>query len=434
MTARERRLLLAILGFLTFSSVYTNIVISPVITQLAAEFGVTTGTAGLVAAAYGAPGILIAILSGPYSDRFGRKRFLVGGAMIMGVFTLLGSLVSSFGLLLILRACAGAGASVIFPNVNATLGDNFPYRERGRAISTVIAFNTMASVVGIPIAGIVAEATSWRVSLALVGLLAIGAATLLFFQLRPAQVHVSESRVFELYRTILRNRSAIAAIISSLLGGLYWFTWATYLVVFFQDRFGLSEGAASTWALTMGLGVFIGSQVGGRVGDRYGHRMNRTERALEAVSNAVREATWAFEREMLEVKVDDLPTPVISKLSTATDALAAVLLLVQTNVPLPLIVTSALNLVLSAVIGARFATNSTLLTEQVPEARGTLLALSGATGSLSIVGGAAIGGLLLDLYGFWALGIFCMCAALLSSLIVLRFVREEPIDLEMSPA
>jgi hypothetical protein len=54
-------------------------------------------------------------------------------------------------------------------------------------------------------------------------------------------------------------------------------------------------------------------------------RVNRTERALEAVSKAVREATWAFEREMLEVKVEDLPTPVIRKLSAATDALAAVL-------------------------------------------------------------------------------------------------------------
>ena len=394
MTGRERRLLLAVLGFLTFSSVYANIVISPVITQLAAEFGVTTGTAGLVAAAYGVPGIFIAILSGPYSDRFGRKRFLVGGTMIMGVFTLLGSFVSSFALLLILRAIAGAGASVIFPNVNATLGDNFPYRERGRAISTVIAFNTMASVVGIPIAGIVAEATSWRVSLAIVGLLAIAAATLLFFQLKPAQVNVSASRVLELYRSILRNRSAVAAIISSLLGGLYWFTWVTYLVVFFEDTFGLSPGTASTYALTMGLGVFIGSQVGGRVGDRIGHR------------------------------------PVVA----SSIVVSGLLLLAQTNVALPLLVTSALNLVLSAVIGARFATNSTLLTEQVPEARGTLLALSGATGSLSIVGGAAIGGLLIDNYGFWALGVFCMCAALLSALIVVRFVREEPIDLELAPA
>jgi hypothetical protein len=36
--------------------------------------------------------------------------------------------------------------------------------------------------------------------------------------------------------------------------------------------------------------------------------VNRTERALEAVSKAVREATWAFEREMLEIKTEDLPT------------------------------------------------------------------------------------------------------------------------------
>jgi hypothetical protein len=45
----------------------------------------------------------------------------------------------------------------------------------------------------------------------------------------------------------------------------------------------------------------------------------------EAVSKAVHEATWAFEREMLEVQVGDLPTPVITQLSAATDALAAVL-------------------------------------------------------------------------------------------------------------
>src|SRR5436305_13555331 len=53
--------------------------------------------------------------------------------------------------------------------------------------------------------------------------------------------------------------------------------------------------------------------------------MNRTERALEAVSKAVREATFAFEREMVDVNVHDLPTPVIRKLSAATDALGQVL-------------------------------------------------------------------------------------------------------------
>jgi len=50
--------------------------------------------------------------------------------------------------------------------------------------------------------------------------------------------------------------------------------------------------------------------------------MNRTERTLEAVSKAVRGATWAFEREMLDVNVDELPTPVVVKLSAATTALS----------------------------------------------------------------------------------------------------------------
>ena len=84
MNAAERRGLLAILGFLSFSAVYSGVVMSPVLEQLAREFGITTGTAGLVVAAYGAPGIAVALLAGPYSDRIGRKPFLVIGPLVMG--------------------------------------------------------------------------------------------------------------------------------------------------------------------------------------------------------------------------------------------------------------------------------------------------------------------------------------------------------------
>jgi predicted MFS family arabinose efflux permease len=110
------------------------------------------------------------------------------------------------------------------------------------------------------------------------------------------------------------------------------------------------------------------------------------------------------------------------------------LLLLQTNLALPLPATAALNLLLSAVIGARFASNTTLLTEQVPEARGTLLAISASVTSASIVVGAAFGGVLIDGLGFWALGAFCFVAAVLAALVVWIFVREEPIDLEIAPA
>jgi predicted MFS family arabinose efflux permease len=394
LSSRERRSLIALLGFLTFNAVYSGIVTAPVLTQIADEFEITTGTAGLVVAAYGAPGILVALLTGPYSDRFGRKRFLVAGSLIMGTLTLLSAFATSFAVLVATRIVAGIGASVIFPNVTAMVGDNFSYRERGNVMGTVIGLNTLAGVVGVPLAGIIAEATSWRIAIGMVGILSILASSLLLWKLHPAQIALNESRIAEIYRSIVTNRSALGAIGSSFLGALYWFTWATYIVVFFERAFALSQGVASTFALTQGLGVLLGSQLGARLGTRIGHR------------------------------------PVVA----GSVLLSGVLLLLQTNLTPPLLATALLNVALSAVIGARFASNTTLLTEQVPEARGTLLALSASVTSASIVAGATIGGLIIDGPGFWALGAFCFIAAAFAALVVWIFVREEPIDLEIAAA
>jgi predicted MFS family arabinose efflux permease len=113
--------------------------------------------------------------------------------------------------------------------------------------------------------------------------------------------------------------------------------------------------------------------------------------------------------------------------------ISAVILFLLTNLPVPLIVAAVLNLVLSAVIGARFATNNVLMSEQVPEARGTMLALSASLQSMAVVVGATVGGLMVDGPGFGTVGVFCLVVALLSAFVVLRYVREEPIDLEVQP-
>jgi DHA1 family inner membrane transport protein len=393
LTPADRRVLLVVLGILTFAAVYNGLVISPVLEPLAREFGLSIGTAGLAVAAYGAPGIAVALAAGPYSDRIGRKPFLVVGPAVMGLATVAAAFAPTFGVLVAARICSGVGAAVIFPNANATVADTFPFLERGRAIAAVIAMNTMASVVGVPIAGIVSEATSWRVSVGIVGVLSLAAAAVVWVRLPNAQGTNREARIRALYALIIRDRSAISAVASSFLGALYWFTWATYLVVFFQRTFGLSEGIASTVALSQGLGVIIGSQIGARLGVRLGHR--------RIVGGAI--------------------------------VISAAVLFLLTNLPVSLIVAALLNLVLSTVIGARFATNNVLISEQVPEARGTMLALSAALQSMAVVVGATVGGLIVDGPGFGLLGVYALAVALLSAFIVLRYVREEPIDLEVQP-
>lgn len=390
MTPGEQRVLLGALGFLSFGAVYANVVMAPVLTQVAREFGTTTGTAGLVVAAFGVPGIAASLIAGPYSDRIGRKPFLVGGALLMGVFTVASAFAPTFELLLLARAIAGIGASVLFPNVQSLIGDSIPYQERGRAISTVIGLNTLASVVGIPVAGIVAEATSWRVSLLLVAALSLAAAGVLHVLVARTRPGGDPARARELFGLILGNPSARAAIASSFMGAFFWFAWATYVVVYFEQVHGLSASLAATVALTLGLGILIGSQIGGRLGDRIGHRR----------------IVWS------------------------TIATSALLLVALTNLPLSLWAAAGLNLMLSAVVGARFATNTALLSEQVPEARGTMMALSASVVSLAIVAAAIVGGALVDGPGFGALGLLSGAVGLLSTAIVLLFVREEPIDLE----
>ena len=384
MSVGERRALLGLLGLLNFAAVYATVVVAPVLTQIAAEFEVSTGTAGLLVAAYGAPGVIVSLATGPFSDRHGRKRFLVIGTLAMGFFTLASAFATTFVALIALRTAGGIGAALIFPNSTALVGDSFSYRDRGRAMSTVIAFNTMASVIGIPTAGIVAEATSWRLSVGFVGALSMVAGLLLLVTLRPVAVDAVETRFFELYRSVLRNSSAVAAAASSFLGTLFWITWSTYIVAFFELVYGLSRGTASVVALTLGIGALIGSQVGGRLGERIGQK------------------------------------PIVAGAIVAS----ACVLLVLTNLHVPLGVAAALNLVVSALIGARFNANQTLMTEQMPAARGTLLALASSTIGLAIVAGAWIGGQLIDNYGFNAVGIFCFIAAIGCAVVVTLFVRE----------
>lgn len=391
MTPAERRLLLGALGFLSFGAVYTNVIVAPVLTQIAREFGVSVGTAGLVVAAFGLPGIVTALIAGPFSDRIGRKPFLVGGSLLMGVCTGLAAFMPTFELLILMRALSGIGASVLFPNMNATIGDSFPYLERGRATSTVVGLNTLASIIGIPVAGIIAELTSWRVSLLLVGAIAIAAGAVVLSVIPRDRPEGEIRRARALFGSIASSRSAVAATVSSLFGALFWFTWAAYVVVYFEKVHRLTPSLAATVTLTLGLGALIGSQIGGRLGDRLGHRR----------------VVWT------------------------SIAISSVLLVALTNLPLPLAAAAGLNLVLSAVSGARFTTNTALMGEQVPHARGTMLALGSSVVSVGIVTGAIVGGLILDgPGGFPALGLLCAAAGLTSTTIVLLFVHEEPIDLE----
>jgi predicted MFS family arabinose efflux permease len=387
------RRLLAPLFVATFAVIYSGTVIGALITQISAEFGVSPGAVGLAAAAYATPGILIGLIAGPLSDRFGRGWFLAGGTLGLGSLTIVAAMAPTFEWLAITRAFAGLGAAMILPNMMATVADRFPYRERARIVGFVFTSNTIGGIAGLTVAGIVAERYGWRVSLASAGAMALVAFTLLVVLHGRAHTASRVVSMRSLYASVLTDRSALSLLGSNLLGVVALTSWTLYIVPFFQQTYGIAQGLASTYALVQGGGLLVGSQIGGRLGG-------------------------VGQKQVL---------------CGALVVYGVVLFAVLFSTPaLPL---AMLGLVAAATAyGLRATSNAALMSEQAVSARTTVFAFSAATVSAGTVVAGAAGGATLDAGGFGALGLFCLVSAVLSALVVAAFVRERAVDEPVAPA
>jgi predicted MFS family arabinose efflux permease len=387
------RRLLAPLFFATFAVIYSGTVIGALVTPIATEFGVSAGSVGLAAAAYATPGILIGLVAGPLSDRFGRGWFLAGGTLVLGSLTIVSATSPTFEWLAITRALAGLGAAVILPNMMATVADRFPYRERARIVGFVFTSNTIGGIAGLTLAGIVAERYGWRVSLASAGVAALIAFTLLVVLHGRAHTATRAVSMRSLYTSVLTDRSALCLLGSNLLGVVALTSWALYIVPFFQQTYGLAQGLASTYALVQAGGLLVGSQIGGRLGD-----VGQKQLLCAAL------AVYGVILFTVLFSAPALPFALIGLLAAAT------------------------------CYGLRATANAALMSEQAVSARTTVFAFSAATVSAGTVVAGAAGGRALDVGGFGALGLFCLVSAVLSALIVAAFVRERATDEPVAPA
>jgi predicted MFS family arabinose efflux permease len=366
---------------------YSTVIMAPLLVAIAHDLGVTVGGAGLAVAAYLVPTVVLGVVIGPYSDRLGRKPFLVIGMIVLGLATIGAALAPTFEVLVAFRLASGVGGALCASSLIAALADVVPYERRASAIGLVnTTTNVFVGVAGVPIAGILAEATSWRVSIALVGVVALCVAAAVAVSLPPSGRGTAGVR--RLYALVFGDRSALLLLGVALVAGFAWVGWSTYVVVFFQRTYGLPQGLASTFAISTGVGYLIGGRLGGRIGDRIG---NRTVALVALLA-------------------------------------AAAAFIVMTEVPLPLAGAAVMNAVLVALLAARIVAVQTMLSEQVPAARATLGALMGSANAAAASGGAAIAGLAIDAGGFPLFGVIA------AALVVAAALLLAPVRARAAPA
>ena len=106
--------------------------LGPLLVELTSQLRTSVASAGQLAGAIAIAWTVTALLAGPLSDIYGRRRLLLTGLMLMGLGVLASGFAWNYSSLLACRLLTGVGAAMIPPNCFAAVADIFPLERPDR--------------------------------------------------------------------------------------------------------------------------------------------------------------------------------------------------------------------------------------------------------------------------------------------------------------
>ncbi|MDF5757349.1 MFS transporter [Spongiactinospora sp. TRM90649] len=177
--AQARWLAVSSVAVGTFTIVTSEMLPVGLLTSIAATFGVSDGTAGLMMSAPG----LIAAVSAPVlvitTRRLDRRATLLGLMALLAAANLVGAFAPNYPVMLAARVLTGVSIGGFWAFA-AGLGLRLvPEGSVGRATSIILAGVSVASVVGVPLATFISSFAGWRTAFVAMGVLALALLALL---------------------------------------------------------------------------------------------------------------------------------------------------------------------------------------------------------------------------------------------------------------
>lgn len=376
MTMVSRTVRIAPLVLATMTSQALLVVLAPTVVAVAGELRTSVAVAGQARTVTAGVAAVVSLLLTRRIEAIGVPRLLRGGAALtIGVSGAVAA-APNLAVFLLAHVMVGVGlAALLTAGFAGVAGFSGP--ERAWAIGYVAGANALAWIVVNPLAGAATEWMSWRAAHAVPATLA--AATLVFghrLRAKPQQADVS-------LRTLVADRDARRWIGAELLAYGCWAGVLTFVGAFFIEVLAV-DAATAGWLLAAGAAAFFAAST------RSGWFVARVvRRRLVAVA------------------------------AVAMGVLGLALLALRLGV-LPAVVLFCL---VGVAAGVRTPASSGLALELLPGQAGAMMAIRSAVTQLGYLLGAAVGGALLAVWGYTALGVMVAVGMTASGLLILR-VRE----------
>lgn len=184
LTPKRDAQICALIGTGHFLSHFYMLCLAPLFLVWRDEFHVSFATLGLAVALMSATTAVLQTPVGFLVDKYGARRFLVGGTLIMALSISTMSFVTDFRLILALAVLSGIGNSVIHPADYAILAGSIRKEFVGRAFALHTFTGNLGFALAPPTVALLLLVMDWRHALLLLGLLGVPVVFAILIQAR----------------------------------------------------------------------------------------------------------------------------------------------------------------------------------------------------------------------------------------------------------
>ena len=260
-------------GFATFALLYC---VQPMMPVLSREFSINAAQSSLILSVSTATLAIGLLITGPISDRLGRKPVMVLALFCAAICTLASALMPSWEGVLITRALVGLSLSGLAAVAMTYLSEEIHPGHIGLAMGLYIAGNAIGGMSGRVITGVLIDYVSWHVALMVVGGLALIAAAVFWRILPPSRNFRPRS---------LQPRSLLEGFVMQFRdAGLPWLFLEAFLLMgsfvtlfnyigyrLLAEPYSLSQAVVGLFSVVYLSGIYSSAKIGS-LADRLGRR------------------------------------------------------------------------------------------------------------------------------------------------------------------
>ena len=238
------------------------------LTDIAASFGITESTAGIMITVYAWAVMLLSLPLMMATSRVEFKRLLLGVLVVFGVGQLFSALAPTFVLLTLARLLV-ASAHAIFWSIASVMATRLvDVRHAPLAIGMIATGSSIAMIFGLPLGRAIGLMVGWRMTFAVVA--AVALAVVIYLAAVMPRIPAGEPFTLGQLPALLKNPLLISLYAVTILFSTGYYTAYSYIEPFMQQVVGMTPGLITVALTVFGFAGLVGSALFSRFYDGHG--------------------------------------------------------------------------------------------------------------------------------------------------------------------